>query len=320
MSTDNVEVPVAEEGLIPDLYLGYMKQVLTPYIVADRCFDKFFVNFDFLDQECLKYSVSKALGVGIIAGSLMVKVPQITKIFGARSAAGITFLSVVMELFAITSNMSYSYVSGFPFSAWGEACFLAIQTSIVAMLVLWFNNGSILLALSFLVAYGSSVYALVSGLTPLDTLWSMQALNIPVIVISKLIQAGTNFRNKSTGQLSAVTIFMLFFGSVARIFTSIQETGDQIVILTYLAASSVNALIAGQILWYWNSPANKKAKSGKAQASAGKGSSGKGSSAAATAAAAPEGKGKGKGGKGGKAASNGSATSPKKNKKSKKDN
>lgn len=73
------------------------------------------------------------------------------------------------------------------FSAWGEACFLAIQTAIVAMLVLYYNYGSILLGLSFLVAYGSSIYALVSGMTPVETLWSMQAANVPVIVISKVI-------------------------------------------------------------------------------------------------------------------------------------
>jgi mannose-P-dolichol utilization defect protein 1 len=72
------------------------------------------------------------------------------------------------------------------FSAWGEACFLAVQTAIVAMLVLWYNNGSILLALSLLVAYCASVYGLVTGLTPIDTLRSMQAATIPVIVVSKV--------------------------------------------------------------------------------------------------------------------------------------
>ena len=56
---------------------------------------------------------------------------------------------------------------------------------------------------------------------------------------------------------------MLLGGSLARIFTSIQETGDPTIIYTYLAASGVNALIAFQMLWYWNSPANKKGRGGK---------------------------------------------------------
>lgn len=57
-----------------------------------------------------------------------------------------------------------------------------------------------------------------------------------------------NFRNGHTGQLSAVTIFLLALGSVARIFTSLQETGDKIVVLTYVCSSAVNVLLALQVL------------------------------------------------------------------------
>jgi len=242
-------------------YLDTVKSLLTP-ILTETCVTKYFDELDFFDEKCLKHTISKGLGIGIIAGSILVKVPQILKITRGRSAAGITFISVVMELFAITSNMSYSYVQGFPFSAWGEACFLAIQTSIIALLVIWYNYGSALLALGFLGAYGASVYSLVSGVTPLDVLWSMQAANVPIIVISKFLQAMTNYRNQSTGQLSAVTVFMLFLGSVARIFTSIQETGDNVIIVTYATSSLVNGVIASQILWYWNSGLKKKAVKG----------------------------------------------------------
>jgi mannose-P-dolichol utilization defect protein 1 len=74
----------------------------------------------------------------------------------------------------------------------------------------------------------------------------------------QLIQAVTNHKNQSTGQLSAVTCFMLFFGAVARIFTTIQETGDGILLLTYLCTSALNGIVAGQVLWYWNSDKDKK--------------------------------------------------------------
>lgn len=241
-------------------YLDTVKHLLTP-ILTETCVTKFFDEFDFVDEKCLKHTISKALGFGIIAGSLLVKVPQILKIFRGKSAAGITFISIVMELFAITSNMSYSYIQDFPFSAWGEALFLAVQTSIIALLVVWYNHGSIVLVLSFMVAYGAAVYSLISGLTPVDILWSMQAANLPIIVVSKFLQAMTNYRNQSTGQLSAITVFSLFLGSVARIFTSVQETGDNIIILTYATSSFANGMIASQILWYWNSSLKKKEES-----------------------------------------------------------
>jgi mannose-P-dolichol utilization defect protein 1 len=74
----------------------------------------------------------------------------------------------------------------------------------------------------------------------------------------QLIQAATNYKNHSTGQLSAVTCFMLFFGAVVRVFTTIQETGDDILLLTYLCTSTMNGIIAGQVLWYWNADKHKK--------------------------------------------------------------
>lgn len=73
-----------------------------------------------------------------------------------------------------------------------------------------------------------------------------------------MVQAVANFKNGSTGQLSAVTVTMLFLGSMARIFTSIQETGDPIIILTYSVATFANGVIMTQVLYYWNVPAKTK--------------------------------------------------------------
>ena len=53
----------------------------------------------------------------------------------------------------------------------------------------------------------------------------------------------SNYRNGHTGQLSAVTVFLLAAGAVIRVFTSIQETGDRVVISTYIVSSAVNMLL-----------------------------------------------------------------------------
>lgn len=81
-----------------------------------------------------------------------------------------------------------------------------------------------------------------------------------------MVQAVANFKNSSTGQLSAVTVMMLFLGSMARIFTSIQETGDPIIILTYSVATFANGVLMVQVLYYWNAPTKtKKGKGGKSK-------------------------------------------------------
>ncbi|KAM3962777.1 mannose-P-dolichol utilization defect 1 protein homolog [Aphomia sociella] len=240
-----------------DILKGLMLSIFSP-----ECYEEYFTKFNFLDVPCFKATLSKGLGIGIIAGSILVKVPQILKILNSKSAEGINFFGVCLELFGITANFAYSYVMNFPFSAWGEGTFLGIQTAIIAALVLHYG-GTPGRAAVFLAVYLGIVSILVSGYTPLDILWSMQAAIVPVIVIAKAIQIVTNYKNGSTGQLSAVTCFLLFGGSVARIFTSIQETGDSIVILTYCVSSAANAALVLQLFWYWNVDKTSKNKNKK---------------------------------------------------------
>ncbi len=66
------------------------------------------------------------------------------------------------------------------------------------------------------------------------------------------LQAMTNFRNGSTGQLSFLTQLLLFLGACARIFTSYQETKDMVMVMTYMVNASFNGLIFFQVIYYWN--------------------------------------------------------------------
>lgn len=235
-------------------------------LLPEKCYDEFFVNFNFLDVPCVKAAVSRALGLVIVAGSFMVKLPQIIKILKNQSAAGISFLGVLLELYAVTTGVAYSYNKGFTFSAWGEALFLLLQTAVVAMLVLHYNRSPNVAAI-FVGVFSVILYILVGGLTPIDVLWSLQAISVPLIFTAKMVQAYTNYKNGSTGQLSAITCVMLLFGSSARIFTSIQETGDMVIIVTYALATVGNAILVSQFVYYHNkSKSTSKPKKSKKNA------------------------------------------------------
>ncbi|XP_037960757.1 mannose-P-dolichol utilization defect 1 protein homolog [Teleopsis dalmanni] len=225
--------------------------------LSPKCYDNYFVELDFMNGPCFKASLSKLLGLTIIAGSLLVKIPQVHKIWHKRSGEGINLVSVLFDLLAVTFQMSYSYMNGYPFSAWGDNTFLALQTVTIGALVL-FYNGAKVKAFFFCLIYASVVYILNSGLTPMHVLIAVQSFNIPIVLIAKTTQALTNYRNGSTGQLSAITVFMLFAGTVARIFTSIQETGDKMIIMTYCVSTLANGVILAQVLYYWNSSTKTK--------------------------------------------------------------
>ncbi|XP_017151914.1 mannose-P-dolichol utilization defect 1 protein homolog [Drosophila miranda] len=223
------------------------------FLMSQKCYDNYFLEHDFLDIPCFKALLSKGLGLAIIAGSVLVKVPQVLKILNNKSGEGINILGVMLDLLAITFHMSYSFMNGYPFSAWGDSTFLAFQTVAIAVLVLYFSGRKVQ-SVIFLLAYAVFLYVLNSGLTPMKALITIQSCNIPILLVGKLSQAFTNFKAGSTGQLSAATCFMMFAGSVARIFTSIQETGDQMMIITFCFSTFANGVIVAQLLYYWNKP------------------------------------------------------------------
>ncbi|KAL0273867.1 UNVERIFIED_CONTAM: hypothetical protein PYX00_006448 [Menopon gallinae] len=114
-----------------------------------------------------------------------VKVPQISKIIQNGSAEGINLLGVLLDLFVITSSFAYAFVSKFPFSAWGEVFFLAIQTAIIAILILHYTNRQFQAGV-FVVTYAVMVYLLLTEMIPHDLLWSLQVANFPIVICGKV--------------------------------------------------------------------------------------------------------------------------------------
>ena len=71
-------------------------------------------------------------------------------------------------------------------------------------------------------------------------------------------------------------VFNYLLGSLSRIFTTLQEVPDPLILYGFIAGFALNAILAIQMIWYWNSPSNKKTKAKKANKpiAAGKGTSG----------------------------------------------
>nr|CUU00370.1 hypothetical transcript [Hymenolepis microstoma] len=107
--------------------------------------------------------------------------------------------------------------------------------------------------LVFLTGYVAFLAYTLSPSTPLSVLAWLQFANTPITAISRGLQIFENYRNGSTGQLSALSIWLMTAGSLARIFTSVQETGDSLVILNFVVSSLVNIILSAQIIYYWNS-------------------------------------------------------------------
>ncbi|KAK9462056.1 uncharacterized protein V1516DRAFT_673628 [Lipomyces oligophaga] len=203
---------------------------------------------------CAKLAFSKLLGLLIVIASSVIKLPQIIKLINAQSAVGVSIIGTVLEAASYLIMFAYAVRFGFPFSTYGEQSFLFVQDVAIVILLLVYSSKQTLAFGVLPVVAGISYYALVyvPGPSP-TTLATLQTLTIPLSLASKIPQIITIVREKSTGQLSAVAVFAYLGGSLARVFTTLQEVDDQIILAGNLLSAVLNGILAILMAIYWNS-------------------------------------------------------------------
>ncbi|KAF4468103.1 mannose-P-dolichol utilization defect 1 [Fusarium albosuccineum] len=226
-------------------------------ILGETCYTSLLLDVNLEDADCFKLAVSKALGIGIIAASSIVKVPQILKLLNSKSAEGVSFLSYLLETTSYIISLAYNVRNGFPFSTFGETALIVGQNVVISVLVLNYS-GRASLAAVFVAALAGTVATLFSeNVIDMQTLSYLQAGAGALGVASKLPQILTIFQQGGTGQLSAFAVFNYLAGSLSRIFTTLQEVDDKLILYGFVSGFILNAILALQMVFYWNAPSEK---------------------------------------------------------------
>ncbi|PSN63170.1 mannose-P-dolichol utilization defect 1 protein [Corynespora cassiicola Philippines] len=240
--THNLPAPIVETG----------RSLLGPF-----CYKTLIVDIDPLaSPDCVKLAISKGLGIGIIGASSIVKIPQLVKLLNAQSADGISFLAYLLESGSYLISLSYNVRNGFPFSTYGEQALILAQNVAIASLVLKYSGrqAGIAVWVAGLLAAGTALFK--AELVDLNMLAWLQAGAGLMGVASKVPQIVTIWQQGGTGQLSAFAVINYLLGSLSRIFTTLQEVPDPLILYGFLSGFTLNAVLALQMLWYWNSPAS----------------------------------------------------------------
>ncbi|PFH59734.1 hypothetical protein XA68_11944 [Ophiocordyceps unilateralis] len=226
-------------------------------LLGPRCYNTLVLEIDLSAHECLKLAVSKGLGIAIVCAASIVKLPQIIKLVRARSAHGVSFLSYLLETSALLITLAYNFRNRFPFSTYGESALILAQDLVISVLLL--NYGGRAPAAAVLVAVLAAAAALLFADGPLghDTLGYLQAGAGLLGVASKLPQIMAIWQQGGTGQLSAFAVFNYLLGSLSRIFTTLQEVDDKLILYGFVSGFILNAILALQMLYYWNAPSEK---------------------------------------------------------------
>uniref|UniRef100_A0A3P8XYF4 Mannose-P-dolichol utilization defect 1 protein homolog n=2 Tax=Esox lucius TaxID=8010 RepID=A0A3P8XYF4_ESOLU len=235
--------------------LSPTEEFLLTYLMPKKCYDYFFVDLNVLHVPCWKIVLSQTVGIWIILGTVLAQLPQLWRILRTRNASGISWWSVLLHVYAITGPLLFCITNNFPLEAWAERLFMLIQCLAMGFLIQHYNRNT-LKGVLFLLAYAVVMllltFALTSPLVPECIVSVMQASSMLAVVVSRVIQVATNYLHGNTGQLSPMSVFLVFTGSLALVFTSLQETGDWSCLstLTHLIAASLSCLLLAQVVCY----------------------------------------------------------------------
>lgn len=236
-------------------------------LLTEQCYPILVENLDILSSPtCTRLAISKALGIGIIAASSIVKLPQLLSIVNAKSASGVSLSSYVLETLAYLVTLSYSLRAGFPVTSYGETGLLVVQNVAIALAIAQFTSGQgRATQVTLLAGLGALVYALLfSSLISLPQLQTLQAATtIPLSLLAKLPQIATIHAAGHTGRLSTFAVVNYLLGSVARVFTSATETGDKVLVAGYVAGAVLNAVLMAQVVYYWGAGAKARVEKKK---------------------------------------------------------
>lgn len=235
-------------------------------VITPQCFDAFVTHHDFANVACIKFVISKLLGYLIITGAFILKLPQILKILSAKDVTGLTPASFYMEVLLYISTTVYNLLKGYPVSTWGENIVILVQ-NVVLVLLLWaFHVPKI--PVSTRVALTIAFVAVFAGMmaTPPEYQWLLASASIPVSIVARAPQVVSNFKQGHTGQLAFVTLVLNFGGTIARLFTTLQETGDPVQLAGLGVAMVLNGLLVLQVLIYWNATKKVLAAAAKKKA------------------------------------------------------
>lgn len=208
----------------------------------------------------VRYLFSTVLGYAIVAGAVILKVPQILKIVRSGSAEGVSLTSNLLEMVGYTIATSWAIVQQLEFKDFGENVFVLVQLVALATLV-GYHQKSLMYAVSAVVVIAAALYGLSTGALERSVHQSLLGSQILLLVSSRVPQIYLNYRNRSTGQLAFLTFFLAFGGGCARVVTTTLnvpwEKGKATILLQFGSAVLLNGIILAQIWIYRNASASQ---------------------------------------------------------------
>uniref|UniRef100_A0A6B2G318 Mannose-P-dolichol utilization defect 1 protein homolog (Trinotate prediction) n=1 Tax=Myxobolus squamalis TaxID=59785 RepID=A0A6B2G318_MYXSQ len=223
---------------------------LSKLMSSESCKNFQFDNIHTIEGKCLIAVLSKLIGLTILFGSIIIKVPQIVVLYRNWSSIGINPLSILFETISGILLIFYCRINQFELISYGEIISLFFQNVIILYLILIINKKSqqIIFLTSSLVLVFSFLF--VDIFTKEFIYVAYLYLTFPLSMTGKLLQLYTLFKSGDARNYSIFTSLLMPIGSVARICTTIVEHNDLLMIISHTIPAILNFCMLGLCVKY----------------------------------------------------------------------
>ncbi|XP_060114128.1 solute carrier family 66 member 3 [Heteronotia binoei] len=176
----------------------------------------------------------------------VLKLPQGFVLLAAKSAAGLSLESLVLELSGFLVCLRYHSYYSYPLSSYIEYPIIIAQDVVLLLFVLHYS-GKMRHALPYTIVFVGGWYVL--GLQK----WIVDlAMNLSTLIsaASKFAQLRCLWQTKDSGQVSTLTWSLATYTCAARIFTTLMTTKDLTVLFRFVVMMALNVWVTATILRY----------------------------------------------------------------------
>lgn len=212
------------------------------------CLDEIF-NLN-LKVECISLLLAKFLGILIIVFSSTLKLPQIREMINNKKTISmLNETSLFTDLLCVHSIFLYNYHFGYPFSSYGENVIIEIQNIIILFLFFKEVKSHFLRLFSILIILIVTALCLTNSIP--QNIWPyIGNSNTLFLIISRIATIKTNYMQKDVGPLKLIAFILSLGGNLTRIFTTVVETMDTVILMSTAIATLLNLIILLQIIRY----------------------------------------------------------------------
>jgi mannose-P-dolichol utilization defect 1 len=139
---------------------------------------------------------------------------------------------------------------------------MIIQTLIIILMFVYYSKFSFATnSLFFMMGLGYfyGIYAMFNvEIVNEKNLSLLQSLTIPLFSLSRLTQIVTLLQVRNSDSISIISTFMQFGGSAARVFTTLNEVDDVLILSGFLVGLVLNGTLLVLVIFFKSSKVKKE--------------------------------------------------------------